>query len=152
MDEAGQFIYNEHNYSKFLVTSNDIKCHKTNINSEEKPQKLFKCEVKNCGQYFISKHNLTVHQKRIHWKIKPFKCNENNCNKCFVTSVELRIHEILDHAIIHMNEKLFKCDINNCGQSFVRKSHLLVHKKIIHKIKPYKCDDNNCNKCFTHFI
>ena len=61
------FIYNEHNYSKCLVTSTDHKCNKIPFYSIKRS---FKCDINNCGQYFSTEYHLAVHQKWIHWKPK----------------------------------------------------------------------------------
>ncbi|XP_062960302.1 zinc finger protein 182-like [Cynocephalus volans] len=94
------------------------------------------CECIECEKNFISKSDLTVHQ-RTHTGKKLYACYQ--CEKSFSRKSSLTIHQR-----IHTQEKPYGC--NECGKTFRQKSPLIIHHRIHTGEKPYECTE--CGKTF----
>lgn len=103
--------------------------------------KVHPLECVDCGKCFLSRQNLTLHQKR-HLKVKPYHCSV--CDKSFVTRQKLTEHENG-----HSGNAPYKCTL--CGdRTFKRYSNLIQHKNCYHlklkkKLKDFFC---HCGEVF----
>lgn len=112
-----QHIYQEHNIKPTTLTPN--------------AEKLYVCQIDNCGQAFKSAFGLKVHY-RTHTGEKPYKCDL--CDMSYTVKSTLKIHKRT-----HTGEKPYKCDV--CDKYFIsakyRKNHIMWHHS---NVRPYVCD------------
>lgn len=133
----------------------------------------YKCE--ECGQKFVTKHELRQHTMRKHSEdAQNFKLHQREtgpCNLCGkVMNVRqlpkhvARIHEqrkeimcalcpkaffsqqdLNQHAVAHSDERKHSCEI--CGKEFKSKAFLPIHMRIHTGETPYACEF--CGKAFS---
>ena len=103
--------------------------HKILKHTEEWKEKIF---CISCERIFLSKAQLTFHDRTVHYISKNFDCDI--CGKTFCKLLNLERHKTLVHAMKSLHQK---CDI--CSKLFPTKSDLKSHLKNVHEKGNFSC-------------
>lgn len=120
-----------------------------------------------CKKWFTDTHNLSVHNKLVHFNQSATKHECKTCKATFATTKALSKHvcshvntaclcsacgkkfknenTLKSHMQLHSEEKRFVCTV--CGKAAMRSGTFKAHMRTHSGEKPYKC--TTCGKCFS---
>ncbi|XP_045208138.2 zinc finger protein 678-like [Mercenaria mercenaria] len=125
--------YECHICKKHLSSTQNLQDHITMHTGE----KMFEC--KDCGTYFRSRSQLSLHASRRHNPNFDHMCE--NCGRVFKCRQNLK-----GHIKICLDIRPFRCEI--CGKRFPRNTNLNVHMRKHTGEKPFVC--HTCGMKFMH--
>ena len=89
-----------------VIIAENTKTDYVLLTAKSKSDNTFNCII--CEKSFSGKHNLIVHDKRVHTKQgsdSTYKCD--NCNSTFINKVKLSDHILKEHEKCKVCEKSF---------------------------------------------
>lgn len=93
--------------------------------AKERPHK---CKI--CHKRFVSKGDLSKHDKGVHQNQRPYRCDE--CNQDFTERGNLNKHKLR----LHSGRRDHKCMEPGCKVAFATSDSLLRHLRQVHHRPP----------------